>query len=300
MLIACLPDTDISDTVPSLNNTAEKGDLAVVNFVLRFENNTVADTNNPELAKEDDVKNYVKGPFTFIIDQSGKIAEFDQAVIGMKVGEKKEAVIPPSEKEVVLTLNRTQGMKRSVQIPLKRSFRLDSYQDFFGKPPIIGDVIFNENFPFRYQVLNYSEKYVLVRAIVTEGKTYRLEGYPWESGLLSVLKKEDIGTFLHLPEINKSFDSEFGPAKVTEIVGTKLIVHYDPQLNAIINKSVDIQGLPIAQKFQVVAVDNDTFTIKRYGLLTDKRLLLSVELLNLTKNIKNVSSNSPTPLVATN
>src|SRR3989344_5291684 len=153
VLIACLPQDKPDDIPLDLSNIAEKGDLAAVNFVLRFDNMTIVDTNDPELAEENDVKNYVKGEYVFIVGQSGKVAGFDQAIVGMKIGEKRDSVIVPSEEEIIITLNKTQGMKRSIQRPLKRTFKLSSYNELFGKPPVIGDIIFNEKFPFRYQVL---------------------------------------------------------------------------------------------------------------------------------------------------
>ncbi len=293
VLIACISPEDKKDAPPDLSNTAQKGDLASVNFIMRLENLTIVDTNNADLAKEHNLVNYIKGPFAFIIGQSGKIPGFDQAIIGMKVGEKRDSVIVPSENEIVLTLDKMQGMKRSVQLPLKRVFKLSAFQNLFGKPPAVGNVVFNPKFSFRYQVLEVSNSSVLTRAVVTEGKEYQLEGLPWKSKLLSTLKKEDIGMFMHVPEINKTFESEFGPARVVEAIGSKIIVEYNPQLNAIINKSIDIQGLPIAQKFQVISMDNETFTIKRYGVLTDKKLLLSVELLNLTKDVKEIKTSAP-------
>jgi len=281
------------------STTAQPGDLVSVNFVMTLDNGSVVDTNNESLAEKNHLPNYVKGPFTFVISQSGKIAGFDKQVIGMKVGERKEVVIEPTEKPVVFTLNKTQAMKRSVQLPLKRSFKLASYQELFGKPPVVGDVIANSQFAFRYQVKNITESSVVARAIVTEGQVYQLEGVSWPSRLLSVFKKEDIGTFIHLPEVNRTFESDFGTARVLGINGSLVIVEHDPALNELINKSIKIDGIPISQQFQVVAMTNSTFTIQRYGQLADKRVHLSVELLNLTKGVKKVKEQSAIPAVQT-
>lgn len=291
------PTANVTNVTIDTSDSAQLGDLVSVNYVITLENGSVADTNNPEIAQAHGLKTYQNGPFRFILGQSGKFAGLDQSVIGMKIGETKEQTIAPTERDAILTLNKTQGMKRSVNLPLKRAFRLDSYESLFGKPPVVGDVIFNSRFAFRYQVVEISNKSVAARAIVTEGNTYQLEGLPWPSKLLSVLKKENIGIFMHAPEINKTFASEFGPATITEITGSRLIVHHEPQLYQFINKSIDINGVPISQQFQVIGLTNDTFTIQRYGLLTDKTVYLKVELLDITKDVKTVRDSSATPLV---
>ena len=283
-------ETNIS--VPDTSNTAQFGDLVVVNYIMTLENGSVADTNNETLARQHGLKNYATGPATFVLGQSGKIPGFDKQISGMKVGDQKKAVIEPTEKLVVVTLDKVQGMKRSVEFPVKRLFKRSSYESLFGKPPVLGDVISNPQFTFRYQVINVTNTSVLTRAVVTEGTVYQLENLPWPSKLASILKKEDVGIFVHVPEVNKTFASEFGPAKVIDIASSKLIVEHDPALHQLTNKSITINGVPIAQTFEVIALTNETFTLQRYGLLTDKPVHFSVELLNLTKEVKTVRKES--------
>ena len=79
-----------------------------------------------------------------------------------------------------------------------------------------------------------------------------------------------------------------GDAKIT-LTGSRIVLHFNPILNMIFNRSVEISpGFTVPSQFQVIAITDDNFTIKRYGLLTDKKLTLEAEILESTPNVKKV------------
>lgn len=293
LLVACgLPPPDAGTETPALNETAkvtgvQKGDLVTVNFVLTLENGTVADTNNPELAEQHGVRNYVKGPYTFILGQSGKVKGFDEAIIGMDVGDTREITIKPSEPEIILNLNRTLIRNRIVTIPRLQAFPLGTYKDRFGKPPVAGDVVFSKEFPFKYQIVNMTNKSAIGKMILKEGEEYTLPNTEWKSKVARVTNEDAM--FYSEPEENQTISSPFGSATVTTSK-SRLFITFNPELGRVFNYTAEVndKGMGIPTTFQVVEVSDSGFTIKRYGALTDKNLKLNVEMLNVTADVKDV------------
>jgi len=80
-------------------NVVKAGNIVKVDYTGMFENGTVFDTSIEETAKEAGVyteqRNYV--PISFTVGAGQMIKGFDNAVIGMKVGEEKTITIPPEE-----------------------------------------------------------------------------------------------------------------------------------------------------------------------------------------------------------
>jgi FKBP-type peptidyl-prolyl cis-trans isomerase len=75
------------------------GKIVKVDYIGKFENGTVFDTSIEEEAKKAGI--YMEGrtyePFSFVPGKRQVIEGFDEAVIGMKVGEEKEVKIPPEK-----------------------------------------------------------------------------------------------------------------------------------------------------------------------------------------------------------
>ncbi len=77
----------------------EAGDFVKFHYVGRFENGEVFDTSYEDIAKENEI--YVEereyGPLAVHVGVGEIIPGLDEALIGMKVGEKKRATIPPEK-----------------------------------------------------------------------------------------------------------------------------------------------------------------------------------------------------------
>lgn len=275
----------------SLEDKAEFGDLVTVNYVLWYENGTVADTNNEELAKEAGLQNYVKGPVTFILGQSGKILNFDKAITGMKEGESRETILEPTEKEFFLRVNKTKSVNRFVAINRYQKFSVKKFKDLFKKPPIQQDVVYNEQFPWKYQVLNSTNETVLAHIYLKEGEEVVLPSTEWKSKTFQVYK--DVITFYHMPEENQTIETEYGPA-VINMTKSRMYLNYQPKLNEVFAKFVKVGGgFSMNEQFQVVEISDKDFVIKRIGVMADKRLKLNLDLLNLIKGVKEVDDDEP-------
>ena len=290
-LAACTPvpsqtNSTPINTTPDTSTLAEKGDLVSINFVLTLENGTIVDTNNAELARQNNLQNYATGPYQFILGQSGKVKGFDSAIEGLEFGKHRDTIIAPSEQEVIIPLNRTILRPRFIRIPRHQTFALSAYPNLFGKRPVIGDVAYNKTLQFKYKVINLTDESVLLEIIAKNGEEYQLQNTYWPSQVIQVREKEIV--FGQKPEDNQTIQTELGPAIVNP-ARSQIAITYLPKVGDIINKSIEVQGgYSIPQQFQVIEVNEFGWIIKRFGSLADKKLLLSVDLLDLTKDVKEV------------
>jgi len=263
----------------------QKGDLVTLNYVLLFENGTVADTNNATLAQEHNVRNYVKGPYQFILGQSGKVVGFDDALVGLQVGDEAELIIEPSEEEVILTIKNERSMDRFVTMAKNQRIKIPAFEAAYGSAPEIGRT-YRADGEFPVRVVNMTERTVLAELLVRKDDTYVLQNTEWPSKVASVQENDVL--FYQQPEENQSLDTPFGPATI-ELTKSTYTLNYNPELGRIVNHSVNTgQGFSIPQQFRITNVTPSTFTIKRWGLLTDKRLTLRVEIVDNTPGVKKV------------
>lgn len=81
------------------NRAVKTGNLVKVDYIGKFENGTVFDTSEEEVAKQAGIYNQQREyvPITFEVGSGQLIPGFDKGVIGMKVGEEKTITIPPEE-----------------------------------------------------------------------------------------------------------------------------------------------------------------------------------------------------------
>lgn len=296
ILAAC---TSIAPPQEQINNTTNEtigvqlGDLVTINYELYFENGTLADTNNPELLPtlngSDYVRGFAKGPYTFVLGQSGKVQGFDEAILGMQNGETKESIIEPSHPEITLSINNTQSHRRQITIPRLQSFPISSYDRIFGKRPVKGDIVQNKTLQFRYQIVNITDKYAIGKILAKEGEEYTLQNTYWPSQIIKIAE-EDI-LFFQEPKDNQTVPSPFGTAIIT-VQGSLFNITFQPELGMVFNYTSAIgQQSGITEPYRVTEVNDDNFVIKRYGLLSDKRLTLKATMIEHTPDVKKVKDN---------
>lgn len=296
LLAACVvqPPVEKNITLTPTPEGATFGDLISINFVLLLENGTVADTNNVALAEQYGLKNYVKGNYTFIMGQSGKVKGFDEALLGMNEGEHWEKIIEPSEREVILEVNKTKAVNRFITINKKQAFPRASYETYFKKAPVVGDKVKAPEFVFTYKVLNLTNESVITEMVLKEGEEYVLPETHWKSKVAKIAAEDAM--FYQQPEENQTVDAPFGKA-IINMTKSRMFFNYQPELHRIFNKTLEVGGgIAVPTQFQVIDIKDGSFTIKRYGNLADKRLKLTADLMTIVKNVKNVKKGS-VPLV---
>ena len=287
-LVSCEQPTE-KITKPKQELKSEYGDLVKIDFVLSLENGTIVDTNKEDIAKKAGLTTYMKGPYQFILGQSGKVKGFDKAVLGLKVGETAERIIPPSEKELFIKINRTKMYSRFTQVRKYLGFKKEEFKKMFKKEPQINLTVYNETFPWKYKIVNITENYVIGKMNVKQGEIYTLPGFSWPSKVFKIGK--NIVTFYQMPKQGQIINTSYGTAKIN-LTGSRIILRHEPELNKEIKKSIKLSpGFNIDQKFKIIKITDKDFTIKRVGILADKTLKLKVTLLELKKNVKKVNVN---------
>lgn len=80
-------------------DTVEPGDNVTVDYIGRYENGSVFDTSIEQVAVDSGLYNPARSyePLGFFAGQGQMIEGFDEAVIGMSVGEEKTVTIPPEK-----------------------------------------------------------------------------------------------------------------------------------------------------------------------------------------------------------
>ncbi len=80
-------------------DTVEQGDYVTVDYIGSFENGSVFDTSIEQVALDSGLYNPGRDyePLGFVAGQGQMIEGFDEAVIGMAVGEEKTVAIPPEK-----------------------------------------------------------------------------------------------------------------------------------------------------------------------------------------------------------
>jgi len=267
----------------------QAGDLVTLNYVLTLANGTVVDTNNEALAKEYGISTYHKGPYRFIVGQSGKVKGFDHAIIGMEPGRNYTRIIAPSEPVLTYKINRTRIVSRNQPLPRFQPFPLRAFENLFSKKPVINDVVSNPELPWPYKVINITEKYAICDPVVVEGKTYRLPSLEWNSTLLVVTFNDLM--FRHNPVEGQVIHTEFGEATVHPDIG-RINITYQTKLGDIIKYGVQVgmtASVIIPQTFRVTESDEDSFVITRIDYLPQETLVLKVEVLDWEKDVSEVS-----------
>ncbi len=282
-----MPKEAVPETKEAAKAGVQTGDLVAINFVLSMTNGTVVDTNNPALAVEYNISAYAKGPFRFIVGQSGKLKGFDEAMAGLEPGNFTR-ILTPSEQVLQYVMNRTRVISRNQPVPRYQPFTFSAFEKYFKKKPVIGDIVSNPQFPWPYKVVNITENNAVCDPYVTEGKSYQLPGLEWKS-LLLVVTYNSLA-FRHNPEEGQVVKTEYGPAVVHLDIG-KLNITYQAKVGDIVRHAVQIgQGaaVVIPQTFQVTDATDKTLTITRINYPAQETLVLKGDLVEWEKDVKEV------------
>lgn len=265
----------------------EMKDLVAINFVLAMTNSSVVDTNNESLAKEYGIGDYVKGPFRFIVGQSSKLKGFDEAIVGMKLGETRTKVIEPSEAVMQVVINRTRSVMRNQPFPRYSPMAIKKFEERFKRKPVINDVVVHPELPWPIKVINMTDRNVLVEALAEEGRSYQLPGFEWKS-LVLVKSKNDM-LVRHNPSEGQVITTEFGPAVVGLETG-RMLLTYQAKQGDIIQHYTPIEGLmSIPYAFEVIESADTSFTIKRINHPAQEALVLTAELLEWEADVEKKS-----------
>lgn len=282
------PGEQKTETTPlNLEGAIQKGDLVEMNFVLYGEDGQVFDTNNKQLAEQAKLKTYSPGKYQFIVGKSDKVKGFDDAVLGLKEGDKKEVTIMPTDKKIEIEFNRTNIQSRIKLIPRKQNFRIDNFAEIFKKPPIVNDVISNpEIFAWPFRILAITNNTVQGEVLIKEGDEVEIPGTQWKSTATTI--SELAIQFLQNPKQGQVIETDFGTA-VMNVSKSRMLTFHNPILGKEFFYTMPSTELMSPRfEFKVSEVTDDTFTIVRINHPSQEKLKLAAEIISITpaSNIK--------------
>ncbi|MBI4141659.1 FKBP-type peptidyl-prolyl cis-trans isomerase [Candidatus Woesearchaeota archaeon] len=254
------------------------GDLVMINYVLSIpsDDERIVDTNDVALAKEHNLKTFADGPIRIIVGKSGKVKGFDDALLGMKVGDEKETWIPPSQPVTKYMLNKTREVVRSQHILRRQSFPLDVFNKVFKRTPRVNDVVTSSLFPWNYKIFNVTDAAVGAEALIKEGQEFVLPGFDWKSKVIAVRSVDFV--VIHNPKEGQVVETELGPAAISTSEG-KLRMTYDLSEGQLVNYSREVMGIKTPHVFKVTNVSEQKIVLERYDAPAEKTLRLKVSLL---------------------
>jgi len=270
-------EENITKEIPA--DAVHPGELVEINYELSLpdEDDKIIDTNNGELAKKLNLKTFTDGTLKLIVGKSGKVKGFDNALVGLKVGETKDIIIPPSEPRTIYSINKTKEFSRNQFVARLQVFSRATFEKLFGKNHKVNDLVSNERFPWKYKVINTSNIAFGAQAVVSENQEFTLPGLEWKSRVLQVKEKDFM--VRHNPKEGQIISSSLGNARINITVG-KIILNYDLVKGQLVNYSRDAMGVRNAHLFKVTDIDDKKIVLQRDDNLAEKTLRLKVTLLN--------------------
>lgn len=223
----------------------EKGDIVEVNYIGSFINGTVFDTSYRDVAVENNIYDPARRypPLKFKVGAGQVIPGFDDAVIGMMIGEEKTVKIPSTlaygryDPNLVIEVNRTQTSSRVQNVTLKR------FMDVVGEEPFIG--------------MNFT-----------------VSGTPWPITVVDILDSTNLTDKIiyikHNPLGGEVVDTMLGNATV-EVTDSEILITANPILGMNYNGA------------RITAINESTITVDMNHELAGQTLLFKIKLENVTK-----------------
>ena len=218
-----------------------------------------------------------------------KSKNFDRALVGWKLGEKKTVDIAPSEKELFIKVDRTKTKDLYFSIPRYQRLPLKKFNELFGKDAKINESVSSPSFPWDFKIVDIKEHSAVGDPLIKENETLNLPNVPWPVRVDYISDK--FIQFINLPDSGKSYPTNFGLADVS-VEDNKLLIHYNPVEGSIINHDISLGPVSIPAKFEVLNVTESDFIIHRIDNLNDKWLTLEAEILDRVPDVKFVRNES--------
>ena len=205
------------------------GDMVQILYVLKLENGSVFDAGN----------------FSFRVNSSEVIEGVDEALIGMKVGEKKTITVTPEKAYGYYDENKVYDVPLDDEMNVTEKLTVEQFNETFGEEPELH-------------------------------RLYRLEGMAWDMRVEKI--ENDTVTLIHQPEDGMVFDLKdmygnvYGTAEVTT-AGDVIKVH-----------TVPIRGATIATLLgqgRIVDFNETHMKMDFNHPLASKKLTFEITLLNM-------------------
>jgi len=257
LILAYLFFSGGSSAPPSETKTITKGMDVKVHYVGSFVNGTLFDTSVEAKAKEaglyDERRPYE--PLDVKVGAGAVIQGFDDALVGMKVGEKKKVTIPAEQAYGSYDPNNTQTVprvtkiNRTLTLDRQTTLAVEQFEAIFGAKPEMGKTYSDTELPWNFSVTAVEAANVTVQMDVSKGQKYQVPDSPWPSVVTVVddekvvLKHEPNSTIVPTPlgnatiKVNAqelvvtinpsaggSINTVFGPLNIKEVTADNIVL----------------------------------------------------------------------------
>lgn len=199
---------------------AAPGDLIAVHYIGTYENGTVFDTSREQVAKDNDlwIEERDYAPLQVQVGSGSVIKGFDDALVGMDVGDTKKVTIAaedaygaydPSKVERV---PRKETFNRTLEVPRQEKIAADQFEDIFGVEASLNLKVETEQSPWPYKVVEMGDP-LTVEVFVSPGDQFELPGYGWKATVDKIT--DDFVRFYHMPKKGHVVQTTLGAGIVT-------------------------------------------------------------------------------------
>jgi len=238
------------------------GDTVKVMYVGYFQNGTVFDTNYEDVAQKNGIERASFEPLEFSVGQGEVIDGFDNAVRGMKVGEKKTFTLKPADaygeydETKVESVPRIGLTNRTTEIETVFDVPKYLFAQVFGKEPSVNEIVNSTTESISYKVLNTTTANVTLEMQVKKGQIISSQSSPWNSTVVDISGKkakirQDPQNGTILPNsigysvitiegdkiastlnaiVGTQFQTQFGFGMVKEVTENEVIIDTNPPL----------------------------------------------------------------------
>ncbi len=256
------------------------GDTVYVSYVGRLQNGTVFDTNVKEVAESNGMKKSSYDSLKFRVGAGQMIKGFDNAVLGMKVGEKKTVTLPPDQAYGYYDANKTvklpkeQEIERYQQLPRTVEISFEDFVNNFGQAPQTDTAFHVEGVPGTFMVSYFDKDNVTVLRDMPIGSNFTLPGTKWPSFVVN--KTSDSIILRQDPENGMELDTGYGPA---------IITHTDDKVIMTLSTKVGDYVATKRGNLKVVGDTGKELLLDANHPLANQTLVFDIELVKLEKKL---------------
>jgi len=257
----------------------QKGDTVYLKYIQKYENGTIISTNDEDIAKKAGIVQNKTPPLKFTVGKGQVPKGLENAVIGMKLGDKKTMTLAPKDaygeymKELVVLGDRIQYQDRNTTAQITEHITSEEFRAAFGKKvAILGDNVSTDVTPWDYKITGIKDNNITVKAIISKGQSYKLPETPWNSTVIEV--KGDEATFRQDPPDGFAVPTQLGNATVTA-TGDKLKIIINPKIGDISM----LDGVPA----RVTQFNETHITYDANSPLAGKTIIFDIELIQKSK-----------------
>ncbi len=198
------------------SNRIKDGSAVTVDYTLYLEDGTVFDTTIEEIGISSNLQNPDYTPLVFTIGDKNIISGFQEEILGLRKGDEKSFTLTPERAygdrrdDMVREFTRETNMTRYAYLDINK------YKNALGDP-VVGGLVNIPTILWDFRITEVDDTNVVLENVLKEGDVIRLNGFGWETLVLSV--DDEFIYIRHNPSVGDYISSEVNPrfAVITDV-----------------------------------------------------------------------------------